>query len=82
MRGRILEKLCSERSVMQIDGHSSVIIKKSFFTIKTPNVHVELRLMTYTVYFLQIILRDIYWCTLICKRINGTYVFDTTWRKN
>lgn len=59
MRGRILEKLCSERSVMQIDGHSSVIIKKSFFTIKTPNVHVELRLMTYTVYFLQIILRDI-----------------------
>lgn len=57
MRGRILEKLCSERSVMQIDGHSSVIMKRIsfFFTVKTPNVHIEFWLMTYTVYFLQII---------------------------
>lgn len=61
MCGRILEKLCSERSVMQIDGHSSVIIKETsfFFTIKTPNVHMEFRLMTYSIYFLQVILRDI-----------------------
>lgn len=46
---------------MQIDGHSSVIIKETsfFFTIKTPNVHMEFRLMTYSIYFLQVILRDI-----------------------